>query len=144
MMKPRIRRCVDCSATFIQRSPNQVRCKFCQKIRRKKKDYEYWKRKQERMRKERKEKERTECMVINGHPQICKYMGSCFYGQEGKEGCSYAIEEGRTRLSQGLYIVDGKCPAYRKKKRGDVLKRQKMIIEQKDDRREVYRELTEV
>lgn len=144
MMEPKYQKCVDCGQVFLQKSPNQIRCKSCQDIR----DKESWRKSRERQKKRRKEerekKKRTDCLVVNGHPQICKYLGSCFYGQEGKEGCAYALEEGVTRRSRGLWIVDGKCPAYRRKKRGEKMKRQKITPEQQEDRREIYREITEI
>lgn len=144
MMEPKYQKCVDCGQVFLQKSPNQIRCRSCQDIR----DKESWRKSRERQKQRKKEerekKKRTDCMVVNGHPQICTHMASCFYGNKKKEGCAYAIEEGVTRRSQGLWIVNGKCPAYRRKKRGEQMKRVKITIAQQEDRREIYRELTEI
>ena len=56
-------------------------------------------------------------VYINGHPQICTHMASCYYGSVSNNGCSYLVETGKSRIVQGLYIEDGKCPCYKKKGR---------------------------
>lgn len=49
------------------------------------------------------------------NPQICRYSGSCKYGS-GKDGCSYILAFGRSRVKDGHYIVNGKCDAYKRGK----------------------------
>ena len=103
-------KCVDCGK-------QHMRCPDCQKKYKKNHSRNrYLKQKEER---KHLYEETHHGAIINGHEQICKVMGSCFYGNSGKDGCAYALEMGKTRLSQGLYIVDGKCPAYKRKKKGE-------------------------
>lgn len=137
------RKCVDCGRDFMAYQKTQIRCKDCQAERMKELHREYDRRRRARG---RQHEEKTASKVINGHVQVCRHLGSCFYGQDGERGCSYAIEEGQSRQSQGLYIVDGKCPAYRRKKRGEHLNRTKLAFNSRTDaeKRELYRELTEV
>ena len=104
-------RCVDCGREFERHSSMQIRCPECKKEHDKEKD---------RMRKRTKyvsADKLKSAVYINGHPQVCTHMESCFYGSHNGNGCSYALEEKKTRRSQGLWIVDGKCPAYEKKGR---------------------------
>jgi len=134
--------CIDCGRDFKSYCDHQVRCPECQKEHRRAYDRERYKTRKHEW---HKRAEKTDSMIVNGHVQVCKYMGSCFYGQEGQEGCAYALEEGKTRTSQGLWIVDGKCPAYRKKQKGDVLKRTKINVPNDGaEIKEIYKEYTEV
>jgi hypothetical protein len=98
----------------------QQRCSECQEIHRR----ELWaKRYNERKNAKTTKKSLEGAVYINGHPQVCTHMKSCFYGSAKEDGCAYAIEEKKTRICNGLYIVDGKCPAYepkgRKRKRSE-------------------------
>ena len=136
-----LRYCVDCNRPFKGWGEQQIRCPECQRIHR---------RKIARERKRRKGNIKipkgTESKVINGHVQVCRCLNTCYYGQEKKDCCAYALEEKKTRTGQGLFIVDGKCPAYRPKTKNERLKRSepKYCFERGDDTREIYRELTEV
>lgn len=113
-------KCIECGQTFEKTGRNQKRCPSCQKIRNKELERLSLKR---RRAKAKEQKNKTNSKVIDGHVQVCRNMRKCFYGQENNEGCSYALEEGRTRTSQGLYIVNGKCPAYRPKTKADKYRR---------------------
>ena len=136
--------CIDCGKEFLSCCDHQVRCHECQREHRRAYDRERYHRTGNR-RRQKNDKTKTKSMVVNGHVQICTHMGSCFYGQSGQEGCSYVLEHGVSRRSQGLWIVDGKCPAYRPKKRGDVLKRQKLVVPHSGaELKEILKEYTEV
>ena len=115
--------CIDCGKTFMRYSPIQVRCAECQKARRKQKDHERWIAVKNENHMMREELKKTKSMVVNGHVQVCTHLKSCYYGQSSEKGCSYLIEEGQSRIMQGFYIVDGKCPAYRRKVEGQRPKR---------------------
>ncbi len=110
------RQCIDCGQEFIARSVNSKRCRKCQRKYRIKMDT---------MRRRQKEgvtkKDVKGAVYINGHPQVCTHLASCFYGSQNENGCSYLLETGRSRIGQGLYIENGKCPAYRRK--GGKIKR---------------------
>lgn len=124
-------KCVDCGKEFVKRSHQHMRCPDCQKKYKKNHSRNrYLKQKAER---KQLYEETHHGAIINGHEQICKVMGSCFYGNSGKDGCAYALEMGKTRLSQRLYIVDGKCPAYKRKKKGESPNRIKPATMQKSD-----------
>lgn len=104
-------KCVDCGREFERHSTMQVRCPEC-KIKHK--------REKDRLRKRESYIPADKfkgAVYINGHPQVCTHMNSCFYGNTAGNGCAYALEERKTRLMQGLYIVDGKCAAYEEKGR---------------------------
>jgi len=49
-------------------------------------------------------------MEINGHIQVCTYATQCKHGSS--DGCSYILDTNSSRLKEGLFIVDGKCPAF--------------------------------
>ena len=133
--------CVDCYREFDAYGPLQIRCPECQKKHRKEYDH-----KRHIKKKQTKKKPQTQSKVINGHVQVCRCITKCFYGQSKGDGCAYALEENKTRTSQGLYIVDGKCPAFREKTKGERLKRSepKYCFERENNTREVYREFTEI
>lgn len=139
----KLAKCIDCGREFVQMSSQQVRCEECQIKHRQQAWRDYHLRKR---RKEIEQKNKTDSMVINGHVQICRHIRSCFYGQDNNEGCAYALEENKTRMSQGLFIVDGKCPAFRKKKKGDKLKRTRTTELMADAHMDgaAYRKLKEV
>lgn len=67
----------------------------------------------------------------DGHPQICEHLATCYYGSQNESGCSYAIEERKSRRSQGLFIKDGICPAYRPK--GETPRRTQPIVAKSTD-----------
>ena len=117
------RECIDCGREFLGWGDLQVRCPECQREHRREIDRERAKR-----RYVAKTPTKTKSKVINGHVQVCTHLTTCFYGQDQEKGCSYALEEHKTRTGQGFYIVDGKCPAYRKKKKGEHLKRKQLFI----------------
>ena len=117
------RKCIDCGRVFEGWGNLQVRCPECQKIRRRERDRE-----RSHHRYVTKAPKRTNSMVINGHVQVCTHLATCFYGQDQEIGCSYALEEKKTRTGQGFYIVDGICPAFREKKKGEHLKRKQLFI----------------
>ena len=109
--------CVDCGNPFSAYHDKQIRCPECQKRYRAEQakircHKIYLQKKEERAR----TREKADAVIINGHVQICTHLKSCVYGQDSERGCSYCLETGHTRKSQGLFIVDGKCPAYRRKK----------------------------
>lgn len=106
--------CVECGKEFIRHSSLQVRCEECQQERIRIKNHERW-----LVRKEKaKRKKKTDGAVYeNGHPQVCLYMKSCYYGSHAENGCSYLLETGKSRIVNGLFIEDGKCPAYKPKKK---------------------------
>lgn len=106
--------CVDCGKEFIMRASKQVRCNECQEIHRKELDHLRWLRKKANG---KTHKDLSSAVYINGHPQVCTHMRSCFYGSTKEDGCSYALEEHKSRICNGLYIVDGKCAAYERKGR---------------------------
>lgn len=113
-MEPTLSNCIDCGTVFVKKSYTQVRCPKCQERHRK----EVWLEKYLRQKEQRyTEKNTKDAVYINGHPQVCKYMKSCYYGSTKEDGCSYAIEERKTRTCNGHYIVDGKCDLYRPKSR---------------------------
>lgn len=110
--------CVDCGKP-LGHEDGPCRCKECQiKYRLKHQQMAYEKRKE---RNERKEK--NAAVVIDGHPQICRYTKSCRYGS--KDGCSYILAEGKSRVKQGLFIRDGKCDAY---KRGSTIRCELTVV----------------
>ena len=117
------RKCIECGRVFEGWGDLQVRCPECQREHRREIDRERAKRRYVRP-----EVPHTKSMVINGHVQVCRNLHRCFYGQDQEIGCSYALEEKKTRTGQGFYIVDGKCPAYREKKKGEHLKRKQLFI----------------
>lgn len=118
------RRCVDCGVVFNGWGDNQIRCPECQKRRRNEMD----RLRHQRIYREQSHKRHgTQSKVVNGHVQICRYLNSCVYGNGNADGCSYALEEGKSRRSQGLWIVDGKCPAYEKKKKGHRITKRSLI-----------------
>lgn len=133
--------CVDCGKVFQAWSDLQVRCPECQREHRRKKDRERKRDYYETRRRERK----TNSMVVNGHVQVCDVLHKCFYGSDSRSGCAYAIEERETRRSRGLWIVDGKCPAYRPKKKSDTLRRSKLSMVNNGhlSNREVYHKFNE-
>ena len=97
--------CVDCGQEFTKRAESQVRCPECQRIHRRELD---------RIRKHAYKPQPEQCTAVmrNGEPQICKMLGKCFYSGGWANGCSYLLETGHSRASQGLYIKDGKCDAF--------------------------------
>ena len=99
-------KCVDCGKTFVKRSSAQVRCKDCQTKHRRELD------RQRRVKETYAHKRYKGAVYINGHPQICTHTAKCFYGSKTHNDCSYCIETGKSRIHQGLFIVDGKCDAY--------------------------------
>lgn len=111
----KIGKCIDCGVEFMTRGSTQVRCPKCQAKHRKKLERE--------RRIKRKygfapaPKKPTKGMIIDGHPQICTHTDSCVDGAKDIHSCMYALHHHQSRLSQGLYIKDGKRPAYRKGKR---------------------------
>ena len=109
-----IANCVDCGKEFVKHSHMQKRCPECQEI-----HTEYLRQKRYEAYKASKttQKSLVGAVYINGHPQVCTHMKSCFYGSTKEDGCSYAIEERKTRTCNGHYIVDGKCDLYRPKGR---------------------------
>lgn len=104
-------RCVDCGKEFTRHSAMQVRCPECQEAHRKENDRI---RKSEEYARKRETKPKTDkgAVIINGHPQVCTHMGSCYYGSVNKNGCSYLLETGKSRIVNGYYIENGKCPCY--------------------------------
>lgn len=110
-------RCVDCGKVFTRHHVQQIRCPECQEEHRRNKDRKRKQSKYAENKEKRLNKKQSGIVYINGHPQICQYMDSCFYGTTSGNGCAYALEERKTRIMQGLYIVDGKCAAYEKKGR---------------------------
>ena len=109
--------CIDCGKEFDKKAPQQIRCKECQvKHRREQWKVRYWS--------EKTSKDVHGAVIRDGHPQICEYTKSCFYGGRDGLGCSYLLETGRSRVNEGHYIVDGKCDAY-EPKGGRRMKRQK-------------------
>lgn len=109
-------KCLDCGELFDKRSYTQVRCPNCQKEYRKlEANKRYWKAKGLRyIAKET--KLQNGAVYHNGHPQVCKVMDTCYYGSKIKNGCSYLLETGVSRIHNGLWIEDGKCPAYTESK----------------------------
>lgn len=108
-------RCVDCGQIFEQFTGLQKRCPACQLEHRRQLDRERAIERKRIKEKERERKKKESSVIINGHAQICTHMKSCFYGSERENGCAYAMETGHTRKSKGFYIVNGKCPAYKRK-----------------------------
>lgn len=102
--------CIDCGKV-LGRDDGVRRCREC--------NIKYRKRMQaiayERERRRKAEKETNGAVWRNGHPQICKYAKSCKYGS-GKDGCSYILAFGRSRVKDGHFIVNGKCDAYKRGK----------------------------
>ena len=109
-------KCVDCGREFTKRAEIQIRCPDCQREHRRERD-RYRKRTTPYIPKKPKE-----AVYRNGHPQVCEYIKTCFYGGGDTQGCSYLLETGRLRTKDGFYIENGKCGAYipkgtKKKKR---------------------------
>ena len=100
-------KCVDCGKVFLKRAENQVRCPECQRVHRREID-----RARKSHYKPKVKKDITEAVYRNGHPQVCEYTKSCFYGGRETQGCNYLLETGRLRVKDGLFIENGKCPAY--------------------------------
>ena len=101
-------KCVDCGCDFIKRAENQIRCPECQRRYRKEIDRE-----RKRIYKPLSVNvDKTDAVYRNGHPQVCEYVTSCFYGGNITQGCSYFAETGRLRTHDGLFIENGKCAAY--------------------------------
>lgn len=94
--------CIDCGKVFTKHSADQIRCKECQEKYRK----EYY------AIKYRERKKEDDVVYRNGHPQVCTYTHSCYYGGAERGGCSYIIETGMSRVNQGHFIKDGKCDLY--------------------------------
>ena len=104
--------CIDCGKEYVRRSSTQRRCKECQEVHRKELHHNRYLEAKEKRSKIRAAKYIKGAVYIDGHPQICKYASKCFYGSKGHSDCSYCIETGHSRISQGLFIKDGKCDAY--------------------------------
>lgn len=109
--------CIDCGRVFTKHSDQQVRCPECQHEHKKKMAMEHYYATKDKRREIREAKKIEGAVYINGHPQICTHMASCYYGSVSNNGCSYLVETGKSRIVQGLYIEDGKCPCYKKKGR---------------------------
>lgn len=110
--------CVDCGKT-LDLNDGSCRCRECQtKVNKLRQKVAYEKRKRDQER-----KEKNAAVVIDGHPQICRYTKSCRYGS--KDGCSYILAEGKSRVKQGLFIKDGKCDAY---KRGSTIRCELTVV----------------
>lgn len=110
--------CVDCGKT-LDLNDGLCRCRECQtKVNKLRQKVAYEKRKREQER-----KEKNAAVVVDGHPQICRYTKSCRYGS--KDGCSYILAKGKSRVRQGLFIKDGKCDAY---KRGSTIRCELSIV----------------
>lgn len=102
--------CIDCGKVLTQHD-GVKRCAECQRRYKKRMQAQAY----ERERKKKKQREEGGAVWRNGHPQICRYSGSCKYGS-GKDGCSYILAFGRSRVKDGHYIVNGKCDAYKRGK----------------------------
>ncbi len=141
-MSRQLRKCIDCGRLFEAWSDMQIRCPECQREHRR----EYDRQRHRRTYEEHKYEKATQSLVVNGHVQVCKVMHKCYYGCESRSGCSYALEEGETRRSRGLWIENGKCPAYKPKKRNEALRRSKLSMVNSNNlsNKEIYHKFNEI
>lgn len=105
-------KCVDCGREFIKRSVQQTRCYDCQVERRKELEHKRYMDKKRRLHNEKKKMILNGAVYHNGHPQVCEVLDKCYYGSQTKNGCSYILETGQSRIKNGLWIENGKCPAF--------------------------------
>ena len=100
-------KCTDCGKDFIKRAEIQIRCPECQRKYRKEMD-----KLRKRDNRPLPEPKKIDAVYRNGHPQVCEYIKQCFYGGKDTQGCNYLLETGRLRVKDGLFIENGKCPAF--------------------------------
>lgn len=109
---PKPGRCSICGAEIMLNSSHQKYCNSCAALMRTQSSREY---KDREIARRVAIKRGTDPDRYSGKEHECRVKGSCIHG--ANDSCMYLLDTGRLRISDGFMIENGKCAAYRRKRK---------------------------